>query len=287
MRLPRFEYLSPNTVQEACSLLAQHGDKAKLVAGGTDVLNQMKQRVLTPEYVIGIRAITDLDYIKEDSDGIKIGALTTLATLLKSSLIQEKLPCLAEVPTKMATVQVRNMGTMVGNLCNAAPSADAAPILICLGAQAKITGPDGDRVVALEDFFTGPGQTVLGAGEILTEIQVPNQPANTGGSYFKMSRVSVDLALVGVGVVLTMDGDTCKDIKIALGAVAPTPIRAKKAEESIKGKKIDESLIEEAGKIASGEATPIDDVRASAFYRTEILNVYTKRAIRQALEQAK
>ena len=166
-------------------------------------------------------------------------------------------------------------------------AADMAPILICMGAQAKITGPDGDRVVALEDFFTGPGQTVLGAGEIMTEIQVPNQPANSGGAYFKLSRVSVDLAVVGVGVVLTMDGDTCKDIKITLASVAPKPIRAPKAEDSIKGKKIDEALIEEAGKITSGEATPIDDVRGSAFYRTEIVNVFTKRAIRQALERAK
>ena len=139
----------------------------------------------------------------------------------------------------------------------------------------------------MEDFFTGPGQTVLGAGEIMTEIQVPNQPANSAGAYFKLSRVSVDLAVVGVGVVLTMDGDTCKDIKITLASVAPKPIRAPKSEDSIKGKKIDEALIEEAGKIASGEATPIDDVRGSAFYRTEIVNVFTKRAIRQALERAK
>jgi len=287
MRLPKFEYLSPQTVQEACSLLAQHGDKAKVLAGGTDVLNVMKDRVISPEYVVGLRAITDLDYINADVDGIKIGALTTLATLMKSSVVQEKLPSLAEVPTKMATTQIRNMGTVCGNLCNAAPSADMAPILICMGAQAKITGPDGDRVVALEDFFTGPGQSVLGAGEIMTEIQVPNQPANSGGAYFKLSRVSVDLAVVGVGVVLTMDGDTCKDIKITLASVAPKPIRAPKAEDSIKGKKIDEALIEEAGKIASGEATPIDDVRGSAFYRTEIVNVFTKRAIRQALERAK
>ena len=287
MRLPKFEYLSPNTVQEACSLLSQYGDKAKLLAGGTDVMNQMKARVIKPEYVVGLRAITDLDYINADADGIKIGALTSLTTLMKSSLVQEKLPSLAEVPTKMATTQIRNMGTVCGNLCNAAPSADMAPILICMGAQAKITGPDGDRVVALEDFFTGPGQTVLGAGEIMTEIQVPNQPANSAGTYFKLSRVSVDLAVVGVGVVLTMDGDICKDIKITLASVAPKPIRAPKAEDSIKGKKIDEALIEEAGKIASGEATPIDDVRGSAFYRTEIVNVFTKRAIRQALERAK
>lgn len=288
MRLPRFEYLNPKTVQEACALLSEHGDKAKVMAGGTDLLNVMKEKLITPQYVIGLRGVSDLDYIEADSDGIRIGALTTLTTLGKSSDVQEKFPCLAEVPGKMATVQIRNMGTLGGNLCNAAPSADTAPILICLGATVKIVGPKGERVVALEEFFTGPGETVLGDGEILAEIQVPNQPANTAGAYFKMSRVAVDLAIVGVAAVVTLGGKggTCSDIKIALGAVAPTPIRAKKAEGLIKGKKIDEALIEQAGKIASEEASPIDDVRGSAFYRTEIVNVFTKRAIRQALEQA-
>jgi carbon-monoxide dehydrogenase medium subunit len=142
-------------------------------------------------------------------------------------------------------------------------------------------------MVALEDFFTGPGETVLGDGEILAEILVPNQPANTAGAYLKMSRIAVDLAIVGVGTVITMDGGTCSDIKITLGAVAPTPIRAKKAEALIKGKKIEDGLIEEAGKTAAEEATPIDDVRGSAFYRTEMVKVLTKRAIRQALDQAK
>lgn len=287
MRLPKFEYLSPQTVQEACSLLAQHGDKAKVLAGGTDLMNVMKERVITPEYVIGLRNISDLDYIEADADVIRIGALTTLTSLGNSTIVKEKFPCLAEVPGKMATVQIRNMGTVGGNLCNAAPSADTAPILICLGAQARIAGPNGERLVALEDFFTGPGQTVLGNGEILVEIQVPNPPANTTGAYFKMSRVAVDLAIVGVGTVITMDGGTCSDIKIALGAVAPTPIRAKKSEALIKGKKIKDGLIEEAGKTAAEEATPIDDVRGSAFYRTEMVNVLTKRAIRQALDQAK
>lgn len=287
MRLPKFEYLGPKTVQEACSLLAQHGDKAKVMAGGTDVLNVMKERKIRPEYLIGLRAISDLSYIKADADGIKIGALTTLTDLANSAVVKEKFPCLAEVPMKMATVQIRNMGTIGGNLCNAAPSADTAPILICLGAKAKIAGPKGERVVALEDFFTGPGKTVLGKGELLVEIQVPNQPAKTAGAYLKMSRVSVDLAIVGVGVVVTREGDSCKDIKITLGAVAPTPIRAKKAEAVVKGKKIDDALLEEAGKIASQEAKPIDDVRGSAFYRTEIVKVYTKRAIKQAMEQAK
>ncbi len=289
MRLPKFEYLSPHTVQEACSFLFQYGDKARVIAGGTDLLNSMKERIITPEYIIGLRGISDLDYIESDADGIRIGALTTITSLGNSSVIHEKFPCLAEVPGKMATVQIRNMGTIGGNLCNAAPSADTAPMLICLGAKAKIVGTDAERVVSLEDFFTGPGETLLKTGEILVEIQVPNQPDNTAGAYFKMSRVSVDLAIVGVAVLITLDGkgESCSDIKIALGAVAPTPMRAKKAEEAIKGKKINEGLIEQAGQIASEEARPITDVRGSAYYRKEMVKVLTKRAIRQALDRAK
>lgn len=289
MRLPKFEYLSPRTVEEACGLLAQHGDKAKVLAGGTDLLNVMKERVIKPEYVIGLRGIRNLDYIEADGTGVRIGALATITAIGESPVIREKFPCLAEVPAKMATVQIRNMGTLGGNLCNAAPSADTAPILICLGAGVKIVGSSGERVVLLEDFFTGPGETVLENGEILAEIQVPGQPANTGGAYFKMSRIAVDLAIVGVAAVVTLDGEdgVCADVKIALGAVAPTPIRAKKAEGLIKGKKMDEVLIEEAGRIASEEASPITDVRSTAFYRTEMVRVLTGRALRQAVEQAK
>ena len=290
MPLPRFEYLAPKTLPEACALLSQHKEKAKVVAGGTDLLVQMKGRKLTPQYIIGLKNIGGLDYIKYDkAEGLKIGALATISSIAGSTEIWEKLPILGCAAEMMATPQVRNMGTIGGNLCNAAPSADLASPLISAGAKAKLVSPQGERTIALEDFFTGPGETALQSGEILAEIQVPNQPPNTGGAYLKETRTSVDLALVGVAASITLDSKdkTCRDAKITLGAVAPTPIRAKKAEGAIKGKEIKDISIEEAAQLASEEARPISDVRSSAYYRTELVKVLTKRAIRQASEQAK
>lgn len=289
MRLPKFEYLDPKTIEEACSLLSQHGDKARLIAGGTDLLIIMKHKEVTPEYLVGLKGIPNLDSIDADAEGVRIGALATLRSIGDSAVVRERFPFLADIAGKMATHQIRNMGTIGGNICNAAPSADTAPSLICLGAKAKLVGPKKERIVAVEEFFTGPGETVLKAGEILTEIQVPNQPAHTGGAYLRLTRLSVDLAVVGVAALVTLEGKggLCKEARIALGAVAPTPIRAKKAEGVITGKKIENGLIEEAAQIASEEARPITDVRGSAPYRTDIVRVLTKRAIGQALEQAK
>jgi carbon-monoxide dehydrogenase medium subunit len=289
MRLPKFEYLDPKTIEEACSLLSQHGDKARLIAGGTDLLIIMKHKEVTPEYLVGLKGIPNLDSIDADDEGVRIGALATLRSIGDSAVVRERFPFLADIAGKMATHQIRNMGTIGGNICNAAPSADTAPSLICLGAKAKLVGPKKERIVAVEEFFTGPGETVLQAGEILTEIQVPNQPAHTGGAYLRLTRLSVDLAVVGVAALVTLEGKggLCKEARIALGAVAPTPIRAKKAEGVITGKKIEDGLIEEAAQIASEEARPITDVRGSAPYRTDIVRVLTKRAIGQALEQAK
>ena len=289
MRLPKFEYLDPKTIEEACSLLSQHGDKARLIAGGTDLLIIMKHKEVTPEYLVGLKGIPNLDSIDADAEGVRIGALATLRSIGNSAVVRERFPFLADIAGKMATHQIRNMGTIGGNICNAAPSADTAPSLICLGAKAKLVGPKKERIVAVEEFFTGPGETVLKAGEILTEIQVPNQPAHTGGAYLRLTRLSVDLAVVGVAALVTLEGKggLCKEARIALGAVAPTPIRAKKAEGVITGKKIENGLIEEAAQIASEEARPITDVRGSAPYRTDIVRVLTKRAIGQALEQAK
>jgi len=286
MGLPKFEYLRPKTIQEACSLLSQYGDKARVMAGGTDLLVKMKDRAVTPQYLIGLSGIPNLDYIEADAEGLRIGALATIKSIIDSSVIQERFRLLADAASKMATVQVRNMGTVGGNLCNAAPSADSAPPLICLGAKAKLVGLKGERVIALEEFFTGPGETVLKAGEILTEVQVPNQPAHTGGAYQKISRVAVDLAVVGVAALVTLEGKNglCSEARITLGAVAPTPIRAKRAEGVLKGKKIEDGLVEEAGRVASEEARPITDVRGSVYHRTEMVRVLTKRAIRQALE---
>ena len=284
-RHPKFEYLEARTVEEACSLLSQYKDKAKLIAGGTDLLVSMRRGKITPLYVINVKTIPNLDYIHYDGDGLRIGALATLSEIESSPLIRDRFPIIADSAHQIGTPQVRNVGTIGGNLCNAAPSADMAPPLIGLGAKAKLKGPKGERAVALEEFFTGPGEPRLQIGEMLIEIQVPDPPPDTRGAYLKLpARTAVDLAVVGVAAVVTLDtkGANMVDAKIVLGAVAPTPIRARKAEDIVKGKPISDELIEKAAQVAAEEAKPISDVRGSASYRKEMVKVLTKQAVRQA-----
>jgi len=285
-RHPKFEYLDARTVEEACSLLSQYGNKAKLIAGGTDLLVSMRRAKIAPVYVINVKAIPNLDYIHHDGDGLRIGALATLSEIENSPLIRDRFPMIGDSARQIGTPQVRNVGTLGGNLCNAAPSADMAPPLIGLGAKAKLKGPKGERAVALEHFFTGPGETRLQVGEMLIEIQIPHQPPHTQGVYLKLpARTAIDLAVVGVAVVVTLDtkGANILDTKIVLGAVAPTPIRARQAENVIRGKTISDGLTKEAAQIAGEEAKPISDVRGSASYRKEMVEVLTKGAIRQAI----
>ncbi len=282
----KFEYLEAKTVDEACSSLSQYKDKAKLIAGGTDLLVAMRRTKVTPLYVINITTIPNLDYINYDGDGLKIGALATLSDIESSPLVRDKFPVIADSAHLVGTPQVRNVATIGGNLCNAAPSADMAPSLIGLGGEAKLKGPKGERAIVLEEFFTGPGETALQTGEILIEIQVPNPPACTWGVYLKLpARTAVDLATVGVAAVVTLDskGAHIVDARIVLGAVAPTPIRAHQAENILKGKAIEDKLIEKAAQVAAEEAKPISDVRGSASYRKEMVKVLTNRAIRQAV----
>jgi carbon-monoxide dehydrogenase medium subunit len=187
----------------------------------------------------------------------------------------------------LGTPAIRNQATLGGNLCNAAPSADTAPPLLVLGAMAKMVGKEGEKIVPLEDFFVGPGQTILGHNRLLTEIQIPNVLPHGGGAYLKQKRrQGADLAVVGVAVLVVMEGKVLRDVKIGLGAVAPTPIRAKRTEEILKGRKLDQELLEICGQAAAEEASPIDDIRGSADYRRELLMVVTKRAITQAIQQA-
>lgn len=288
MLLPKFEYFAPKTMEEACSLLAKYKGEARVLAGGTDLLVQMKNREVTPRYLINIKNIPDLDYIRyDDKEGLRIGALTPIEALKTSTLIRRRFSILSQAAAVLGTVQIRNRGTIAGNLCNASPAAETAPALITLAAKARIAGVAGERAVALEDFFVGPGQTVLQAGEILTEIQVPNLPPRSGGAYLKHSIKRMDIAIVGVGVVITLNGEVCNDIKIALGAVASTPIRAKKAEEIIRGQGLDSELMERAAQIASEESRPIDDIHSYAQYRKQMVKVLAKEAMKQAGDEAK
>ena len=280
-----FSYLGPETIEEAISLLTKYGRKAKVIAGGTDLLVQIRDKVIKPEYLVDIEHIPGLDYIKYDEkQGVSIGALTTIRTLERSNELQRIYPVISQAARQMASMAIRNVGTVGGNLCNAAPSADTAPSLIGLEAKAKLIGPDGERMIALEDFFTGPGQTVLKTGELLVEVQVPPMPTCSKGVYLKHSiRGSIDLAIVGVAAILTMDDGQCQDAKIVLGAVAPIPMRAAEAEKVLRGEKIGDALIEEASQAALNECCPITDVRASAEYRREIVRVFIRRALKEAI----
>jgi len=286
-----FEYFEPLSIEETVSLLKKYGDKAKVLAGGTDLVPQMKEKTIRPEFVISIGRIANLDYIRLDGEkGLKIGALTTIRSIEQSPQLQPKYGLICQSASQTASIAVRNVATVGGNLCNASPSADIATALMALSAKTKLVSPAGERIVPLEDFILGPGATALKTDELLTEIQIPSPPAHTAGVYIKYTtRGGEELALIGVAALLTLSaGDgTCTEAKLALGAVAPTPIRARRAEEMLKGKKIDKELIEKAARTASEESSPIDDIRGSAEYRREMLKIFTRDAIRQAAELAK
>jgi CO/xanthine dehydrogenase FAD-binding subunit len=283
-RLPRFDYLAPTTLAEAISLLSRHKGKARIIAGGTDLVPKLKRReIKAPEYIIDLKGIPGLDKITPDNGGMTIGPLVTIGAVEASPHLRQNFPILAQAARSMASPQVRNRGTIAGNICNAVPSADSGPALLTLGARLKIISPKGERTISIEDFFTGPNQTTLTDEEILAEIRLPVMPPNTKGEYLKLGpRRAMDLAIVGVAALVTAQDGVCKDIRLALGAVAPTPIRAKKAEAVLKGQKPTEETIEKAAKAAAGEAKPIDDHRASAEYRREMVAVLVKRAITQA-----
>ena len=288
-RLPEIECLFPKTLREAVSLLKKHKGSAKVIAGGTDLLPKMKRREIAPKYLIDLKEITGLNYIKyEKEKGLRIGAATTLNEILESSLISKHYPILTKAVSQMASIQVRNMGTMVGNLCNAVPSADTAPPLIALEAKLKLVGSKKARTVFVEDFFKGPDKTVLDPVELVVEVQIPPPHSGELGIYLKHTiRAEMDLAVVGVAAYLALDSKKhiCKDVKIVLGAVAPVPMRAKKAEAVLRGKPLDDDLIDSAATIASVESKPIDDIRSSAEYRREMVRVLTKKALKHSLEQ--
>jgi CO/xanthine dehydrogenase FAD-binding subunit len=284
--LPRFEYLAPRTIDEALGLLADHIGEARVIAGGTDLVPQLKSReVAAPRYVVDLKAIPGLDAITyDDISGLKIGALATIGSIGESDLVGRHFPILREAALKMASPQVRNMGTFAGNLCNAVPSADSTPPLLALNASVLIRSPGGSRTVLLNDFFTGPRRTVLKGDEIVTGIEVPVPPAASIGAYLKLSpRHSMDLAIVGVAVVASMQDSVCTHVSIGLGAVAPTPVRAPVAESILAGKYIDADIIDEAARNVITQCSPIDDHRASMEYRCDMVYVMTRRALARVL----
>jgi carbon-monoxide dehydrogenase medium subunit len=288
VNVPAFEYLRAASLKEACVLLSTHGKQGKVIAGGTDLLVKMKHRRLVPPYLIDIKGIAGLDNLGyTDGEGLRIGALATIESLKRSTPVRKKYPILHQAAAYMATIAIRNRATVVGNICNGSPSAEMAPALIALGATAWIVGPAGERSVSVEDFFTGPGCTVLGPDELVAELLIPEPPAGSGGVYEKYSLRRMDVAMVGVAALVVPDGEACGDIRIVLSAVAPTPIRATKAESVLRSHVPAEALVAGAARTAAEESWPITDIRGTAQSRKHIVEVLTSQVIHQALKAAK
>lgn len=279
-----FDYYEPKTIEEACSLLSQFGHDASILAGGTDLIPKMKRGFKATRYVVNIKKILGLDCIKEErEEGVRIGALTLLSELTTNPLVRDKFPILSVAANSIGSLQVRNLATLGGNLCNAAPSADMGPGLLVLDPTVKISGLSGHREMPLEEFFVGPGMVNLGMGEILTEVYVPFPSTNNKQIYLKHSvRRAMDIAIVGVAVCLSFEEKTCicQKARVALGAVAPTPIRARKTENVILGKRLEQIPLSSIGEIVRTEVTPISDVRGSDSYRYEMVSALTVRAIK-------
>jgi len=284
-----FEYMPAKTVKEACELLSKYGEEAKILGGGQSLVNLMKQDFVRPSYIIDIKEISDLDYIRHDEkDGLRIGALTTHRSLETSTIVQDKFFMLAEMEHTLASVAVRNWGTLGGNLAHADPASDLAPTLMALGAEVTVTGSNAERVISLDDFFIGYFETALQPDELLTEIHVPNS-GQGGGIYSKFALRATDLAVVSVATHLIFDpdnSDQCKDARIVMGSVGPTPLRSKRGEDLLKGQTIDAALIEEAARLSAEDAQPTTDINGSEEYKREIVHVLVRRTIKEAQARA-
>jgi carbon-monoxide dehydrogenase medium subunit len=287
-----FEYHSPATLEEACQLLKKYDGQAKVLAGGTDLIPGLYRREIAPEQVINIKGIPGLNFIaNEESKGLVLGSLVTFNEIIYSPIIERSYPILKEVAGKIASHQVRNLATIGGNLCQAAPSADSAPILMALDSEVTLIGPGGkERTLPLEKFLIGPGETALAPGEILIQIHIPLLKSRTGLCYLKQTtRQALEIAIVGVAALCQLEKKTgkCSSARLVIGACAPTPLRIPGAEEILMGKKIGDQDIEAAAQAASEAVKPITDVRASELYRKEMVRVQCKRALVEAISRAK
>jgi len=284
---PAFEYLRPKTIPEAIALLEQHPDEAKILSGGQSLIPMMKFRIARPGYLIDINRIPGLSYIREEGGFLKIGGLTREAELEASPLIRSKYPILLDTAHVIADPQVRNLATVAGNLAHGDPANDHPATMLALGAQVVATGSGGERIIPIEEFFLSLFTTALQPGEILTEIRVPVPPARSGGAYFKLERKVGDFATAAVAAQLTLDASgVVQKVGIGLTNVGPTPIKARKAEDFLRGKKLEDANIRQAAEIAGDEALPSSDLRGPAEYKTGLVKELAKRALTRAAERA-
>lgn len=286
-----FAYLRPLSSIEACHFKEKHGNKAKFWAGGTDLLIQLRHEKISLDYCIDLSFIRDLEFIKKDSDQIRIGSLTKVNALENSTRLNNALSIIREAAGKLGPPGLRTTASIGGNICNASPSADLSTPLIVLEAQGKILSSTGERWVNMSEFFLNVNQTILKENELLTEIKIPIPADETATSFLKIDRNSVDIAIVNMSMKATMDAaDNLTDVKIAFGAVAPTPIRIKPAEKLLLGAnifKIKNALINEVGNKVQENIKPISDVRSSAEYRREISRILAIRALNNVVNDLK
>ncbi len=289
MILPDFDYHRPGSVEEACAMLAEIGPSARVIAGGTDLLVDLKRESSMASHLISLRGIPDLTVIEKDPDGaLRLGPMVTPNEIGESAIVRESHLPLSEAALTMAAYQIRNRATIGGNLASAVPSADLPPMLIAMGSRIVLASGTGRREEKLEDFFTGPRSTILNPGEIISQIIVPAPLPGTGAFYMKYSlRDASALAVVGVAALLRMEDEVCAEARVVLGAVAPTPLPAKRAGAALRGLRPDDEAISEVAKLAGEEARPISDLRGSSAYRASLVRVLTERALRIALERTK
>jgi len=283
----KFEYFAPETLGEAVHLLHEHGYGAKILAGGQSLIPAMRFRLAVPSIVIDINRIGGLSAITESDGHLVIGALTREADVDESELVRQKYPLLADTAKVIADPLVRNMATIGGNLAHADPANDHPATMLAYGAEVVAVGPNGERTIAIDDFFVDLFENSLADDEILREIRIPTPPAHSGGAYVKVERKVGDFATAAVAVQLTVDGDTCTSARIGLTNVAPTPMRAKNAEAALAGQSLGDDAIGAAGAAAAAECDPSPDLRGSVEYKRDLVRIITMRAIRQALQRAK
>lgn len=284
--MKRYDYYQPQSLKEAYSLMDKAAGRAQYIAGGTDILWRIRQKGIQPDVLISLRGLEGLKGIHHNK-GLSLGSMTPFREIERDSAIALDYPALMQAASMLANPQVRNVATIGGNICNAAPSADGAPPLLVLDAVLVLEGPGGRREVAMEAFFKGPGQTALDRTEVLTQIRIPEIQPHTGSVFLKAGRLKQDIALVNAAALVVMEGKTCTKCRIALGAVAPVPLRLKSVEKIIEGQEIGPALLERAGEMAEKEVRPISDVRSTEAYRKAMSRVLAKEAIKRAAMSAR
>ncbi len=286
--LKPFDYFEPGSVKEASELLDTYGGKAQVLAGGVDLIPRMRMGKKEADYLVNIQKIPGLETIEAaGANGLKFGAMATLHSLETSKAIQDDYPILYKAIHQISSVQTKFMGTAVGNICVATPASDVATALFALGAELTIEGVDGERKESMEKFYVDYDRTSLQKNEIVTEVFLPRPPDGTGTAFMNLIRTHADIAKVSIAVAITVKDGVCQDVKIAVGAAAPTVFRAIKAEAALNGQKVTPEAINEAADTAAGGTKPITDLRSTAWYRREMTGVLARRALEKALQQVK